>query len=316
MNNPIVSICCLTYNHAQFIRKALDGFLMQEPPTGVPAEEPWYEILIHDDCSTDGTTEIIKEYKTKYPDRIFPLYETENQYSKVGVGGMDLFNYRRARGKYIAYCEGDDYWTDPQKLQKQVDFMETHPDYSICFHACQVYDVRTGQLYYEAEKTPAEAVHGGADVTSDMFLLWQFGAQPLTMIMRRSMYDLSWFDTYNGYRDTHEIYNMLHQGKGYFMDFIGGVYNKHDGGVSASATYKQSRVYVRDCYGDLYQHNREDKVLRRCLVEALLWNYDTYRKERKIGNFHKMMLRYWQYMPDVAVVVYRKIITRSLKRIK
>ena len=117
MEAPLVSICCLTYNHVPFIRKCLDGFLMQQ--TDFPIE-----ILIHDDCSTDGTTEIIRQYEAKYPELIFPLYEEENQYSRGGAGKMDLYNYRRARGKYIAYCEGDDYWTDPLKLQKQVDFLE------------------------------------------------------------------------------------------------------------------------------------------------------------------------------------------------
>ena len=138
MENPIVSICCLTYNHAPFIRKALDGFLMQEPPTGVSADEPWFEILIHDDASTDGTDAIIKEYAAKYPDIIFPLYEEINQYTHGGKGNMDLFNYNRVRGKYIAYCEGDDYWIDAHKLQKQVDFMECHLEYSICTHGCSM----------------------------------------------------------------------------------------------------------------------------------------------------------------------------------
>lgn len=124
MNTPLVSVCCITYNHAQFIRKCLDGFLMQQ--TDFPIE-----ILIHDDCSTDGTTEIIREYEAKYPNLIFPLYEEENQYQQGKAGEIDFYNYRRARGKYIAYCEGDDYWIDPLKLQKQVDFLESHKDYDL-----------------------------------------------------------------------------------------------------------------------------------------------------------------------------------------
>lgn len=92
------------------------------------------EIIINDDCSTDGTTEIIREYAEKYPDKIFPVFHEENLYSQ-GVRGMaQKFVYPKARGKYIAICEGDDYWTDPLKLQKQVDFLESHPDYSMCFH--------------------------------------------------------------------------------------------------------------------------------------------------------------------------------------
>lgn len=93
-----------------------------------------FEILIHDDASTDGTDVIIKEYHAKYPECIKPIFQSENQYSK-GVRGMMLrFNFPRARGKYIALCEGDDYWTDPSKLQKQVDFLEANEDFSVCFH--------------------------------------------------------------------------------------------------------------------------------------------------------------------------------------
>ena len=100
---PLVSICCLTYNHANFIRDCLDGFLAQQ--TNFPIE-----ILIHDDASTDGTDHIIRQYTARHPDLIFPLYETQNQYTRGYAGKMDIhFNYSRARGKYIAYCEGDDY---------------------------------------------------------------------------------------------------------------------------------------------------------------------------------------------------------------
>ena len=146
-NRTIVSICCITYNQAAYIRAALDSFLMQEPPTGVSGEENWYEILIHDDASTDGTEDIIREYAAKYPDKIYPIYEKENQYSRGHAGKMDQFNFVRAKGRYIAVCEGDDYWTDPYKLQKQVDFLETHPECSICFHPVMVYNQQKGEEY-------------------------------------------------------------------------------------------------------------------------------------------------------------------------
>lgn len=120
MNTGIkVSISCITFNHAPFIRKCLDGFLMQKVNFPI-------EILIHDDASIDGTQEIITEYKNLHPDIIHPTLQTENQYSK-GIRGMNArFNFPRARGKYIALCEGDDYWTDPLKLQKQIDYLEMH----------------------------------------------------------------------------------------------------------------------------------------------------------------------------------------------
>lgn len=113
--NILVSISCITYNHEPYIRECLDGFIMQKTDFA-------FEVLIHDDASTDKTADIIREYEAKFPNLIKPIYQTENQFSKK-VGSINAkFNYPRAKGKYIALCEGDDYWTDPLKLQKQVDF--------------------------------------------------------------------------------------------------------------------------------------------------------------------------------------------------
>lgn len=125
---PKVAIRCITYNHEPYIRDALEGFVMQK--TSFP-----FVAVVHDDASTDGTADIIREYAEKYPDIIKPLYETENQYSK-GDGSMSRMMNQAVLdtgAKYVALCEGDDYWTDPLKLQKQVDFLETHPDYSMAF---------------------------------------------------------------------------------------------------------------------------------------------------------------------------------------
>lgn len=133
MNHPLVSISCITYNHTPYIRECLDGFLMQKCDFD-------FEVLIHDDASTDGTQEIIREYQEKYPEIIKPILQKENQWSK-GVRGINLkFNFSRAKGKYIALCEGDDYWTDPLKLQKQVDFLEENEDCSLVYHRVQIYD--------------------------------------------------------------------------------------------------------------------------------------------------------------------------------
>ena len=121
----VVSVCCITYNHEPYIRQCLDGFMMQK--TTFP-----FEVLIHDDASTDGTADIIREYEIKYPDIVKPIYQKENQYSK-GIAISRTYNYPRAKGKYIALCEGDDYWIDPLKLQKQVDFLEKHPEYVLVY---------------------------------------------------------------------------------------------------------------------------------------------------------------------------------------
>lgn len=125
-NSLMVSIRCIAYNQEKYIRDALEGFVMQKTNFR-------FEVVVHDDASTDGTAAIIREYAEKYPDIIKPIYETENQYSKHD-GSLRRIMAEACTGKYIALCEGDDYWTEPLKLQKQVDFMESHPDYSMCFH--------------------------------------------------------------------------------------------------------------------------------------------------------------------------------------
>lgn len=119
-----VSVVCNAYNHEAYIRDALEGFVMQK--TTFP-----FEVLVHDDASTDNTASIIREYEAKYPEIIKPIYETENQYSK-NDGSLGRIQYGRVKGKYIAICEGDDYWTDPLKLQKQYDCLEAHPTADIC----------------------------------------------------------------------------------------------------------------------------------------------------------------------------------------
>lgn len=123
-NEIMVTIRCLAYNQEKYIRQCLDGFVMQK--TNFPVKA-----IVHDDASTDATASIIQEYAEKYPNLIVPILEKENQYSK---GKLSEVMYPYMTGKYMAICEGDDYWTDPLKLQKQVDFLESHPEYSMCFH--------------------------------------------------------------------------------------------------------------------------------------------------------------------------------------
>lgn len=128
---PTVSIVCITYNHGPYIAKALEGFLMQKTSFV-------FEVLVHDDASTDGTTEILKDYAARYPDIIKPYFEDNNQYSS---GDYSFINemYQKTKGRYIAFCEGDDFWTNDNKLQKQVDYMEKHPNTALCFHPVKVF---------------------------------------------------------------------------------------------------------------------------------------------------------------------------------
>jgi glycosyltransferase involved in cell wall biosynthesis len=131
-NTPLVSIICAAYNHEDYIAKALDGFVMQK--TSFP-----FEIIVHDDASTDRTTSILKGYEKNFPGFFSNIYQTENQFSKA-IGSITKLTYSLAKGKYIALCEGDDYWIEENKLQKQVEFLESNDDYSICFH--RVFDLQ------------------------------------------------------------------------------------------------------------------------------------------------------------------------------
>ena len=131
---PLVSVCCATYNHERYIESALDGMLRQR------ADFP-FEILVHDDCSTDGTQAILRRYAQRYPGVVLPLLQTENQYSK-GVPINETFNFPRARGRYIALCEGDDYWTDENKLSRQIAYLTAHTDCTFCFTNATIHDTR------------------------------------------------------------------------------------------------------------------------------------------------------------------------------
>lgn len=140
----IVAIYCLVYNHEPYLRDCLEGFVMQQ--TNFP-----FVAIVHDDASTDNSAAIIREYEEKYPDIIKPIYEAENQYSKRdgSVGRIMNAAIDATAAKYVAMCEGDDYWTDPNKLQKQVDYMESHPECAVCFHPVMVHDQQTGEEYQD-----------------------------------------------------------------------------------------------------------------------------------------------------------------------
>lgn len=144
MKEYSLSIICLVYNHENYLRKTLDGFVNQKTKYS-------YEVIIHDDASTDASPQIIKEYEEKYPDIFHPIYQKENQYSQGKKITLDYI-VPKLKGKYIAFCEGDDYWCNENKIEVQIDFLEKNLEYSGITHQTAIIDNDgkfTGEYVYD-----------------------------------------------------------------------------------------------------------------------------------------------------------------------
>lgn len=212
----MLSIICTAYNHEEFIDKAIDGFLVQQCNFKI-------EIIIHDDASIDHTPLIIQRYVDKYPNLIYPIFQKENQYSKgVNVWGS-LIN--KARGKYIAICEGDDYWINPLKLQQQVDFLENNPSYSLCAHnALVVYtDSNLQYQFLKKEKSTELCIKE---------ILSNWCVPTASIVFRKELYEWPiWVNNViNG--DLVLQIVLIKKGKVFFFKDIMSVYRKHNAGLS------------------------------------------------------------------------------------
>jgi glycosyltransferase involved in cell wall biosynthesis len=212
---PVVTVCCLAYNQEEFITEALDGFAKQE--TTFP-----FEVIVHDDTSTDRTPEIIREYAARRPDIFRPIFQTENQFSKNGIYPNATHVYPLARGKYIALCDGDDYWTDPHKLQKQVDFMEKNPSFALCYHD---YYVKNGGQFTD------ELKGAGRDYIADELI--SLGTANFRMatstILFRNYYNESTRNDFIEFK-SHYMFIVLmgtYGGAKYLSGFMPSVYRKH-----------------------------------------------------------------------------------------
>lgn len=212
----MVTIRCLTYNHEKYIADAIESFLMQKVSFK-------YEIIIHDDASTDRTAEIIKEYEMKYPDIIKPIYQKVNQYS-MGIK-VSSFVRDKVRGKYIAVCEGDDYWIDPYKLQKQFEFMEEHLECSLCVHGGNVVSYNEKKVLYQNNAasnnrffTVEEIIKGGGGLflTNSMFYRSELDKQRPNFLLNSPVGD---------YPLT---INLALQGKVYYITDIMAAYRTGD----------------------------------------------------------------------------------------
>jgi glycosyltransferase involved in cell wall biosynthesis len=239
---PVVSVICPTYNHEKYIRKTIESILSQR--TDFP-----FELFIHDDASTDSTASIIEEYAKAYPSIIRPIYRKENQYSK-GYKIQPLV-MPHTNGKYIAFCEGDDFWTNPQKLQHQVDILNKYHDVIICGHWCTNVDGQGALL--EKQITTGESCpeYFGAENA-----LSGTPVHPNTWMYRRMEWqNHKYIRLLNALPagDDPTMLMLLSEGKGYCISNFYSAYRLHDGGSwSTKSNYRKSfdmlRFYVSSLY--------------------------------------------------------------------
>ena len=265
MNDEImVSVCCTAYNHEKYIRQCLDGFVMQETNFK-------YEVIISDDASTDTTAEIIREYEEKYPEIIKPIYLQENQYSK-GVNITFRYLYPNAKGRYIALCEGDDFWTDPLKLQKQVDTLEANPTCHMCVSKVMCVS-ENGTDYIGTH--PSFNINGGIIKSGTVlsYVLNQYTFQTSSYLFRTD--DIrNYMNPIPKFREISPVGDLC-----YLMYFckLGDIFYIED----AMSCY---RVGSAGSWTKALMQNREKVKEHNCRMIDVIREYDTFTE----GRFHEI----------------------------
>lgn len=294
----MVTIRCITYNHEPYIRQCLEGFVMQRTNFR-------FEAIVHDDASTDGTAAIIREYAEKYPDIIKPLYETENQYSKHD-GSLGRIMDAHMRGKYIAMCEGDDYWTDPLKLQKQVDFLEAHPDYGMTFGKVRQYVQQTGRY---AKREFGQAI-------PSVEALFRANTVPTPTVLYRKVLR----ENYQKEVDASGwllgdypfwLYIAIHA-KTHFMNQVLAVYRvlsdsaSHSTGIEKRVRFIRSVFDMKRYFNEKY-HFVSNSVLQDWQNEALLANAFSFHARGKVIEYYKKIVgkRSWKTCVKYLIAKYR-----------
>ena len=282
ITKPFVSVCCLTYNHYKYIQFAIEGFLMQKTNFS-------FEIIIHDDASDDGTTNILKDYQKEYPELITCIFQQNNLYSK-GLNPLAYYVLPICKGNYIALCEGDDYWTDPYKLQKQVDILEAHPEFSMCFTGRNVVD--KNNKFIRQEKYTRK-IHQTKDVVE--------GFIPSTQtVLFRNYKDLKFFRQRNSNHPSGDrliTYYCSLMGDIYYLDEITACYRESGEGVWSSFDAIAKREKRLERFREFYRILGIEKNNLNLIDRSLYEFYSRIRFEinhpiKLIKNFHKLYKKY------------------------
>ena len=253
----MVVIQCSTYNQERYIEQTLQSFIMQKTDFSFCA-------LLTDDCSTDHNVEIIQRYAEKYPDIIIPILLGEN-HLQHGKPRNPYFDPWHKRAKYVAVCEGDDYWTDPYKLQKQVDFLETHPDYSLYCHNWKVYNEGVW------EESPIHKRYTKPFSFTFATMPWVWITKSLTLVYRMSDLDLALKYRYKYNRDVHTVYHLLQSGKGYYSPEVMAVYRTCDSGIWSKQDVNEKNRTTYLLYKELYSFEPNKPVRKRYMNATLAY---------------------------------------------
>jgi glycosyltransferase involved in cell wall biosynthesis len=237
-NQPLVSICCITYNHELYIKEAIDSFLMQETNFD-------FEIVISDDCSTDRTAQIISEYVIKAPNRF------NFQTSKHNIGSENNFKKTLSlcKGKYIAICDGDDYWTDKKKLQKQVDFLEQNKEFVLVCHRTLFYYQKSNSFEEKNQHFFAET--DNLIITMDN-LFNPFLMKTNSIVFKKEGIDFKKFSTQKYVKDIFLFSLILDKGDGICFQNNMSVYRVHENGVWSMQS--EEKNLTENAYTALYLH--------------------------------------------------------------